>query len=193
MKHKGVLFLVEVAIFSAIAILLDIIPFLSFKLWAQGGSVSFSMVPVFIMAYRWGIKGGLLTGFLLGVYQILLGNALLVTPVQSFLDYILAFTSIGFAGIMAGQIASAASKHHVKRMITAIITGCLIGSLLRFVSHFIAGIVFYGKFAPPGQPVWLYSLLYNGGYMLPAFILSAVIVSILFVKRPQLIIHKPYK
>ncbi|UOQ46502.1 energy-coupled thiamine transporter ThiT [Halobacillus salinarum] len=190
MRSRRVLFLVEMAIFSAIAVLLDIIPFLSFKLWAQGGSVSFSMVPVLIMAFRWGLKGGLTSGFLLGLYQILLGNAFLVTPVQTFLDYIVAFTLIGLAGLTSAQVAAAAHKNRVKRMVTGIIIGCFIGSLFRFLSHFTAGIVFYGNFAPPGQPVWLYSLIYNGGYMLPDFILSAVLVGLLFVNRPMLVQRK---
>jgi hypothetical protein len=45
--------------FAALAYLLD---FVAFKVWAQGGSVSLSMLPVFLIAYRWGLKGGLLTG-----------------------------------------------------------------------------------------------------------------------------------
>ncbi|UOR13055.1 energy-coupled thiamine transporter ThiT [Halobacillus amylolyticus] len=188
MQSKRVLFMVEVAIFSALAILLDIIPFLSFKLWAQGGSVSFAMVPVFIMAFRWGLRGGLLTGLLLGFYQILMG-AYMITPLQTFLDYIVAFTVIGLAGIFAKPVWEAAQARHMKRLVVWIIAGAFVGSLFRFVAHFFAGIAFYGAAAPPGQPVWLYSLLYNGGYMLPTFILSAIILCLLFSQRPALLIN----
>ena len=188
MQNRRVLFMVEVAIFSALAILLDIIPFLSFKLWAQGGSVSFAMVPVFIMAFRWGVRGGVLTGLLLGFYQILTG-AIIITPMQTMIDYILAFAVIGLAGVVAKPLWKSIKENHKKSLVMWIAIGCLIGSSLRFIGHFIAGIIFYGKFAPEGQPVWLYSLLYNGGYMLPAFILSALVVSLLFVKRPKLIVR----
>ncbi|WP_082234392.1 energy-coupled thiamine transporter ThiT [Halobacillus massiliensis] len=186
MRNKGVLFLVEIAIFSALAILLDILPFLSFKLWAQGGSVSFAMVPVFIMAFRWGLKGGVMTGLLLGFYQILTG-AYILTAVQAFLDYIVAFGVIGLAGIFAKPVWEAAKTRNLKRMITWMVAGAFVGSLLRFLGHFIAGIVFYGEFAPPGQPVWIYSLVYNGGYMLPAFVLSSIVIGLLFYKRPSLL------
>ncbi|MBH0228888.1 energy-coupled thiamine transporter ThiT [Halobacillus yeomjeoni] len=188
MRNKRVLFLVEIAIFSALAILLDIIPFLSFKLWAQGGSVSFAMVPVFIIAFRWGVKGGVATGLLFGIYQILTG-AYIMTPLQTFLDYGVAFAVIGFAGVVAKPIWEAIRENKQKSLIFWVVIGCFIGSALRFAGHFIAGIVFYGKFAPEGQPVWLYSLVYNGGYMLPAFILSALIVSLLFVQRPKLVLR----
>ncbi|CDQ20005.1 thiamine transporter [Halobacillus karajensis] len=188
MRNHRVLFTVEIAIFSALALLLDIIPFLSFKLWAQGGSVSFAMVPVFIMAFRWGLKGGLTTGFLLGIYQILTG-AYIMTPVQAFLDYVVAFTVIGAAGLVAKPLWEAIKSKESKRLVRWIIVGCLIGSVLRFFGHFFAGIAFYGEFAPEGQPVWLYSLVYNGGYMLPAFLLSSIVVSLLFIKRPTLLTH----
>ncbi|MBX0356752.1 energy-coupled thiamine transporter ThiT [Halobacillus sp. Nhm2S1] len=188
MRNRRVLFLVEVAIFSALALLLDIIPFLSFKLWAQGGSVSFAMVPVFIMAFRWGLKGGVTTGLLLGIYQIMTG-AYIMTPLQAFLDYVVAFAVIGGAGLVAKPLWNAIKTKESRRLVGWIIVGCLIGSVLRFFGHFFAGIVFYGEFAPEGQPVWLYSLIYNGGYMLPAFILSSIVVSLLFVKRPKLLSH----
>lgn len=187
-RNQRVLFLVEMAIFSALAILLDIIPFLSFKLWAQGGSVSFAMVPVFIMAFRWGVKGGMTTGLLFGIYQILTG-AYIITPLQTVLDYLVAFSVIGLAGVVAKPLWKAISSNQKGSLIFWVTVGCFIGSLLRFFGHFIAGIIFYGEFAPEGQPVWLYSLIYNGGYMLPAFVLSAMIVALLFVQRPQLVIR----
>src|SRR5699024_10474383 len=98
MRSKRVLFLVEVAMFTALALALDLLPFLSFKIWGQGGSISFAMIPVFIVAFRWGLKGGLLTGFLYGALQIPFG-AWIMTPLQGFIEYGLAFTVLGFAGI----------------------------------------------------------------------------------------------
>ncbi|WP_101843684.1 energy-coupled thiamine transporter ThiT [Halobacillus sp. Marseille-P3879] len=189
MRNNRVLFLVEAAIFSALAILLDVLPFLSFKLWAQGGSVSFSMVPVFIMAFRWGIKGGVVTGLLLGFYQILAG-AYIVTPVQTFLDYIVAFGVIGIAGIVTKQVWEAAAARDNKSLLIWIVTGVFVGSLLRFLSHFIAGIIFYGTLAPEGMSVWFYSLTYNGGYMLPTFVLCSIILGLLFIQRPALLTQK---
>ncbi|RWZ60834.1 energy-coupled thiamine transporter ThiT [Halobacillus fulvus] len=188
MRNKRVLFLVEVAIFSALALLLDILPFLSFKLWAQGGSISFAMVPVFIVAFRWGVKGGIATGILFGFYQILTG-AYIVTPVQTILDYVVAFAVLGLAGVVARPIWESIKKNNKQKLVTWIFIGCFIGSLLRFFGHFLAGIIFYGTLAPEGQPVWLYSTLYNGSYMLPGFVLSALVLSFLLIKRPRLLLR----
>lgn len=187
MKSNRLLFLIEVSIFTALALLLDILP-LSFKLWAQGGSVSFAMIPVFIVAFRWGVKGGLLSGFLWGVLQIATGNAYILTPLQGFIDYALAFTVLGFAGIFAKQIQEAVRDGKTKLYLTYITAGVLLGSVLRFIAHFIAGMVFFGS-AVEGQPAWLYSMLYNASYMFPSFVLSAALVFFLFHKQPRALLN----
>ncbi|MBR7796420.1 energy-coupled thiamine transporter ThiT [Agaribacter marinus] len=185
---RSTLFLVEVAIFAAFAFLLDFIPFLSFKVWAQGGSISFAMIPIFIVAFRWGVKGGLLAGLLLGGLQLLFGPTVFV-PLQGFLDYIVAFTVLGFAGIFAKPVQAAVKEGKTKISLYYIAVGVFLGSALRFLAHFTGGIVFFGEFAPEGQPVWLYSLLYNGSYMLPGFILSTVLVFFLFQKQPRTLLR----
>jgi thiamine transporter len=191
MANKNVLFLVEVAIFSALAMLLDIFSsMLSLKIWPQGGSISIAMVPVFLLAFRWGIKGGLLSGLLLGALQIITGQAYIFTPVQAFLDYIAAFTVLGLAGLTASQVVNSVKTRSKGKLITFVVIGTLIGSLLRFLAHFVGGIVFFGQYAPEGTPVWLYSLLYNGSYMVPGFIVSAIIIVILFSTSPRLVIPR---
>ncbi|MEC5425152.1 energy-coupled thiamine transporter ThiT [Virgibacillus sp. C22-A2] len=187
MKSKRTLFLIEVAIFTALALLLDILP-LSFKIWAQGGSISFAMIPIFIIAFRWGIKGGLLAGFLWGVLQVATGTAYILHPLQGFIDYAIAFTVLGFAGIFAKQIQQAVKEKSTKVYLTYIALGVLLGSVLRFIAHYFAGIVFFGS-AIEGQPVWLYSLVYNGSYMLPSFILCTVLVFFLFHKQPKTLLN----
>ncbi|HEX6923469.1 MAG TPA: energy-coupled thiamine transporter ThiT, partial [Bacillales bacterium] len=69
----------------------------------------------------------------------------------------------------------------------AIIAGTFIGTALRFVAHFISGIVWWGTFAPEGTPVWIYSLVYNAGYLIPSFILTAVVLVLLIVAAPRLV------
>ena len=90
------------AVFSALAYLLDFVSgILSLKIWPQGGSISIAMVPIFLMAYRWGIKGGMLTGFLLGLLQFILGFSQIYTLLQGIIDYFVAFSVVGLAGIFA--------------------------------------------------------------------------------------------
>src|SRR5690606_17803310 len=131
MRSKRLLFLIEVAFFTALALLLDILP-ISFKIWAQGGSVSFAMIPIFIIAFRWGLKGGLLSGFLWGILQVATGEASILTPLQGFIDYAIAFTVLGFAGIFAKQVQKSVKEGKTKVYLTYITTGVLLGSVLRF-------------------------------------------------------------
>lgn len=191
--NKRTLFLVEVAIFAALAFLLDLVSnFVFSKIWPQGGSVSIAMVPVFLMAFRWGIKGGLSTGFLLGLLQVVSGTAWIGHPVQGFIDYFLAFTMVGFAGIFAKQVTEGYRKDHKGAGVKYGILGMFIGSFLRFICHFVSGVVFFGSVGPGGQPIALYSLIYNGTYMLASFILSAIVVVLLYSTAARVLTKNAY-
>ncbi|TQS75748.1 energy-coupled thiamine transporter ThiT [Ornithinibacillus gellani] len=183
MRSNRTLFLIEVAIFTALALVLDILP-IAFKVWPNGGSVSFAMIPVFIVAFRWGIKGGLLSGLLWGLLQIAFGASIL-TPLQGLIEYGFAFTLLGLAGIFAKPLQRALKDGKSNLAFMYVMLGVLIGTSFRFLAHFYAGIVFWGHFAPEGQKVWLYSFLYNGSYMLPSFVLCTVLVFFLFYKQPR--------
>jgi thiamine transporter len=190
-KRSNTLFIVEVAVFTALAYLLDFLAnILSLKIWPEGGSVSIAMVPIFIMAYRWGIKGGVLTGFLMGLLQFILGYSQIYTIVQGIIDYFIAFSVVGFAGVFTSQVKNAVNDNKKGKWATYAVLGTFVGSALRFVCHFISGVVFFGSYAPKGQPVAVYSILYNGTYMLPSFILSAIIVVLVISAAPKKIVQK---
>ncbi|WP_413302322.1 energy-coupled thiamine transporter ThiT [Bacillus sp. 1P10SD] len=185
-NRSNTLFITEVAVFTALAYLLDYVGnILSFKIWPQGGSISIAMVPVFLMAYRWGIKGGVLTGFLLGLLQFILGYSQIYTLIQGIIDYFIAFTVVGFAGIFAAQIKNAINEQNKGKWMTYVVFGAFLGSVLRYLCHVVSGIVFFGEYAPKGQPVAVYSLLYNGTYMLPSFIISAIIIILVISALPK--------
>ena len=42
--------------------------------------------------------------------------------------------------------------------------------------HFASGILIWDVYAPEGTPVWLYSFLYNGGYMAGELIITVVLM-----------------
>ncbi len=183
LDRKRLQFLLEVAILGAISFVLDQI---GFKIMPQGGSVTLSMLPIIVMAFRWGILGGVLTGFVTGVLQIATG-AYVLNPIQAALDYFVAYALVGVAAVTLGWLLSGKAKGNNGTMIKAIVVGTVIGGLLRYLAHFIGGIVFFASFAPEGQPVWLYSLIYNASYMIPSIILSAFVASLLFMKAPRLL------
>ncbi len=174
MRNKTVIFMVEVAIFGVLGYLLDLF---SFKLWAQGGSISFAMLPIFIISYRWGVKGGLLTGLMVGLLQVVAGQPYIYTPVQAFLDYFVAFSIVGTAGIFASKIRSLLENGRQNKAVVYIVAGAFLGSLLRYAVHVYSGVVFFGEYAPEGTPVFIYSLVYNLTYMGPAFLLSAMVLA----------------
>ena len=190
MRNNRLLFMVEIAVFSALALIFDLLAnVVSFSLWPQGGSVSISMVPVFLMAYRWGVKGGLTTGLLLGLLQIISGTAYIMHPIQGLLDYIVAYTVVGFAGIAFRYAKDNKAKRNMKTS-GVVLLGILFGSTLRFFAHFVAGMVFFGSGAAQGQSVVLFSLFYNLSYMLPSVIVSGMVMLLLFAAAPGVILRK---
>ncbi len=172
---------VEIAVFAAIGLVLDKIAFSM----PQGGSVSFVMLPIVMMAIRWGLQAGLTTGLLIGVLQMMFG-AYILHWAQALLDYGVAFTLVGLAAVMRGPILKALANKRKGEMVAWIIVGIVIGGFGRFVAHALAGAIFFAEYAGDQNP-WIYTILYNGSYMLPAIALTAVVASLLFSSAPRLV------
>lgn len=182
MNKKRLLMMVEIAIFAAIGLVLDQF---SFKLWAQGGSISFVMVPIMLMAIRWGLTAGLTTGLIVGVIQTMFG-AFIVHWLQAILDYGLAFTVVGLAAMVRKPLLNATEAFNKGKMMLYIVIGAFIGGVLRFFCHLLAGVVFFKEYAGDDN-VWIYSIIYNGSFMLPATIITAIVAVLLFTSAPRLL------
>ena len=187
MKQKRIHILCESAILVALAVVLSVISKLLLEpclapLFPFGGSVTiFSMLPICIISIRHGLGWGLAGGFCFSWFQILQGGVFGwgLTPVMLIgsllLDYILAFTVLGLAGLFRS-----------KGML-GMVGGVALVCVLRFVVHFLAGVILWAnlaEFVAFGQawvnrPV-LYSLVYNGGYMLPETLLTVAGATLLF-------------
>jgi hypothetical protein len=96
MKNLKLVAMIGAAFFAAFAFILDLLPSIQLAPWM---SISFAMVPIFILAFRWGVKVGLLSGFLWGLLQVVLGNAYYLAPIQFLIEYFLAFAFVGCAGL----------------------------------------------------------------------------------------------
>ena len=180
--------LTETAIMIALATALSYVtPFVA----PMGGSITlFSQVPIIIIGYRYGFGWGALTGVIHGVLQMLLqglGNFAYVQGIGSYLililfDYVIAFAVLGIGGAMFRKV--------IKNQVVALGLGAFMASLLRFICHFISGVTIWGEYADGWQSVWVYSLSYNGFYMLFECILSVVgcivLALILDFSRPNL-------
>ena len=162
--------LIESAIMVSIGTVLSLIKLIDMP---YGGSVTVGcMLPVIIIAYRHGFKWGLITGFVFGLLQQLLGldNLSYVTTWQSIvavilLDYIVAYMAVGFAGIFR--------KTHSQK--TALLSGSVIACILRYLCHVISGATVWAGLAIPTKVALIYSLGYNATYMIPEMIVTAIL------------------
>jgi len=167
MSRDNVRRMAETAIALALVAVLHRVKFGG--LWPQGGSITAgSMIPIFLIALRWGPLWGVVTGMLAsGIVAWV--EPFFVHPVQIVLDYPVAFGVLGLAGLFPRQP----------------VVGVVIAGALRFISHFLSGIVFFTSSArDAGLAPWVFSLFYNGGYMLPEIIISAIL-SMLLIRSLQ--------
>ncbi len=173
-SQKQVYRLTESALMIAIAAVLSVIKIVDMPV---GGSVTLlSMLPIVLIAYRYGTGWGLLTGFAYGLVQLLLGLDNL-TWAPSFgsaatiilFDYVVAFTVLGLGGVF---------RHTVKSQGAALALGAVLTGGLRYLCHVITGYsVWYDLSAPtaiPSAQSLSYSFVYNGVYMVPEILLLAV-------------------
>ena len=187
MKNNNIIrTIAEVGIFAAIGFVLDEIQGIAFaSIFTAGGSIGFAMVAVLIIAYRRGWLPAVCTGLIMGLLD-LMSKSYMITFWQVLLDYILPYALVGLAGVFKPYFDK--SKND-KRRILFLILGTVIGGLLKFLSHFIVGMLVW---APMGydwsiQNEALYSFAYNIAFTGPSIILSAVILVVLFKRAPKVI------
>lgn len=153
--------------------------FVLFKL-PFGGSISLDMLPILVIALRRGPRAGVVTGAIYGLLNYTLDPVQIVYPLQFLLDYAVAYGLVGLAGFGANRYSRLTREGAgSSALFTAVLPFALLGVVARFVAHYISGIVYFGQYAPAGQPVWLYSLTYNGAYMVPSGIACIVIAMLI--------------
>lgn len=173
-KKKRILQITESAIMLALATALSIVTF--FRLPAGGSVTPFSMLPVLIIAYRYGMKWGFLVGGVYGLIQMILGmsalsyatNALAAICIILF-DYVVAFGVLGFGGLF----------RNLKNQALGFSIGVVVACVLRFLCHFLTGITVWADYSEGMWGVVIYSLTYNGSYMLPELAITTFVGAIL--------------
>ena len=171
MKNSKTRTLCEAAMLIALAQILSYIKLYEFP---NGGSVDCAMVPIILFAVRHGCGWGAGAGFVYGFLQYFAGNGIAIDWTTIICDYFLAFVALGFgAGLLS-------------RRKWSVYYGTLIGGVLRFLVHFLIGVFVWGKYMPDsflGKPMtspWIYSLLYNGSYMVISMVLCLVVGALLW-------------
>lgn len=171
-QHLRVRALTEGAMMVALA---QALSYLKLFQMPNGGSVTLAMLPILFFAVRWGLGKGLLAGFTFGLLQLIFDGAYAWGWQSMLLDYLVAFTPLGLAGLFKGKS-------------WGIFPGTVVGCAARFVVHFISGITIYRIVAPteiPGFGVYdnatLYSLVYNAVYVVPSMIMVLAVCAVLYV------------
>ena len=152
----------------------------------MGGSVTIaSMLPIMLISIKYGIGTGLSTCFAYSLTQLL--QAVMSanvfpyceTPIALVLcilfDYVFPFTLLGLAGLPKSLKLTKNTEINVYIGIVSVV-------LLRFICHFITGVVIWGQWAPDGMGKYLYSFLYNGGFLGADFAICIVCAVLMFRK-----------
>ena len=193
---------VLLALAMVLAMVCALIPFLNLPF--GGGFTVASMLPIVIISYMYGMKWGFFSAAIYSVIQIVMdlylgkGSTLLALFMPNsedfmgigaaiailIIDYLVAYTLLGFGGAF----------RKMKNKTLALTLGVVLALSLRYLAHIVSGYIFYGAwaewfftqenfyaiggwildtFSGKGLAI-VYSIFYNGLYMIPEIIITAV-------------------
>ncbi|MBG9982805.1 energy-coupled thiamine transporter ThiT [Aerococcaceae bacterium DSM 111020] len=184
MSKMSVSTLSEIAIIAAICMVLSFIP--ADIAWYQ---ISLGCLPLAILSLRRGLGAGLSAGFIWGLLHIVMGTAYILSPVQLILEYFLAFMFMGLAGLVANKFQATLSlrpPYALRYYSLAAAIGCF----AKYLTHFIAGYIFWGHYAPEGTSPVIYSLAVNGVSGALTFVYLLIAGGFLLKRYPQLFLDR---
>ena len=202
--------LTESAMLLAVAIVLELLSKMFVPEMPFGGQLTFvSMLPVVLISYRHGMKWGFLSAFTYALIEMVIGAKTVAAAFQPgyfgeaamigngiimcLLDYIVAYTMLGLGGVF---------RNKIKNPGVSLMCGSLVALSARYVAHIASGYILFAGwaewfFTQEGFPAWgaslveslspnmlgfVYSVVYNGMYMIPEIIFTAI--AALAVARP---------
>ena len=206
--------LTESAMLLAVSIVLEFISKTLIPEMPFGGQLTIvSMLPVVLISYRHGVKWGLVSGVAYAFLQMALGaktvaaafqpgyfgdGTMLVNAfIMCALDYLAAFTVLGLGGAFRNRCSTPAS---------GLMAGAALALGARYVAHIGSGYILFSSwaewfFTQDGFPAWgaqlvqslppemlglVYSVVYNGMYMIPELLLT-ILASGLLAKVPKVV------
>ena len=204
----------ESAMLLAVAIVLELVSKMFIPEMPFGGQITLvSMLPVVLISYRHGVKWGLVAGVAYAMLEMAIGAKtvaaafqpgyfgdgvmLLNAFVMCVLDYLVAFTCLGLGGIFRNRIENKGA---------ALMCGSLVALGARYVAHIASGYILFSGwaewfFTQDGFPAWgadlvasmgpqalglVYSIVYNGMYMVPEILITAA-VALLLARVPRIV------
>lgn len=206
--------LTESAMLLAMAIVLELVSKSFIPEMPFGGQITLvSMLPVVLISYRHVVKWGLVSGLCYALIEMVIGaktvaaafqpgyfgdgTMILNALIMCLLDYILAFSLLGLGGIF---------RNKIKNPGLSLMCGSLVALGARYLAHVLSGYILFSGWAEwfftqdgfpawgaklvqsltPGVLGWVYSLVYNGMYMVPELILTAL-ASLLIARVPKIV------
>lgn len=161
--------LTEIAVTVALAVVCS---FVCIMKMPQGGSVSLTMIPILLLAYRRGAWQSMTAGAVYGLISLAIDGTV-YHPMSIPLDYLLAFGLIGVSGLFSKDVKG-------------IVFGTTAGIACRFLSSVLSGALLFASYAPEGQNPWIYSIVYQASYLVPEYIISITALLVLFKKAHRL-------
>ena len=210
--------LTESAMLIALAVVLEFVGRMVIPPMPFGGQLTLvSMLPIVLISYRHGVKWGLTAGFAYSLVQTalgadtvaaafqpgyfgdgtMIGNAIIMCA----MDYVLAYTALGLGGCF---------RNRVQNPGISLMLGSLVGLGGRYLAHILSGYILFAGWAEwfftqegfyawganlveslsPNMLGWVYSIVYNGMYMVPEMILTAV-CAVLLGRVPRIVAKNP--
>ena len=204
--------LTESAMLLAVAIILEFVAKMFIPEQPFGGQLTIaSMLPIVLVSYRHGVKWGFVTAFAYSLLEMAIGGKTVAAAFQPgyfgdgtmignaiimcLLDYIVAYTLLGLGGIF---------RNRIKKPAVALACGSVVALGARYIAHVLSGYILFSSwaewyFTQEGFPAWgaklvealspemlgfVYSLTYNGMYMIPEMIITAV--AAVLIARPKI-------
>ena len=200
--------LTESAMLIAVAIVLELCAKMFIPELPFGGQITLcSMLPVVLISYRHGVKWGLGAGVAYALLEMAVGAKTVAAAFQPgyFGDEVLivnalviaAFTVLGLGGIF---------RNRIQKPGPALALGALVALSARYLCHVVSGYILFSDwaawfFTQDGFPAWggqlvaslspemlglVYSLVYNGMYMLPEMLITCL-GALLIAKVPKVV------
>ena len=206
--------LTESAMLLSVAIVLELCSKMFIPELPFGGQITLvSMLPVVLISYRHGVKWGLVSSVAYAMIEMAIGAKtvtaafqpgyfgdgvmLLNALIMCALDYLLAYTMLGLGGIFRDRIENRGK---------ALCCGAIVALGCRYLAHILSGYILFAGwaewfFTQEGFPAWgaglvaslsptalgmLYSIVYNGMYMIPEMILTSV-AAVLIARNTKIV------
>ena len=194
--------LTESAMLIAIAVVLELVGRTVIPPMPFGGQLTLcAMLPIVLISWRHGVRWGLTAGFGYSLVQMALGADVVTAAFQPgyfgdgtmlgralimcLCDYVLAYSLLGLGGCF---------RNVIKNSRISLMCGSLVATGARYCAHIASGYILFAGwaewfFTQEGFPAWgaelvavlspqmlglVYSIVYNGMYMIPEMVLTAI-------------------